>query len=147
MERANRLFCSAIPAGSFATLVAACLRTDGEVELSNAGHVPPIVHDGRIHRLPPDGVPLGLFCQSAYSSQRLQLEVGDRLVLVTDGLVESRNGRDAEYGLDAVSSLVEGHPGEEPRELADLLVRDAVRFRGGRPADDDATLMVVRRTG
>jgi len=146
MERANRLFGAAIPVGSFATMVAARLLKDGGVELSNAGHVPPIVQNGRVEQLPPDGVPLGLFCQSAYTSQRLRLAEGDRLVLVTDGIIESTNGRDAEYGLDTLSRIVEFHPNEEPRDLAERLVADAARFRNSRPADDDITLMVVRRT-
>ena len=146
VERANRLFCAAIPAGSFATMVPARLLTEGEIELTNAGHVPPIVQNGRVNRLPPDGVPLGLFCQSAYTSQRLHLQNGDRLVLVTDGLVESTNGRDTEYGLDALSSIVESFPHEGPDDLAERLVTDAARFRNGRPANDDTTLMVVRRT-
>jgi sigma-B regulation protein RsbU (phosphoserine phosphatase) len=147
MERANRLFSTAIPAGSFATLVAARLLPDGEVELSNAGHVPPIVQNGRINRLPPDGVPLGLFGQSTFTSQRLRLEKGDRLVLVTDGLIESRNGDGEEYGIDALSSLVETSAHAGPCDLTDLLLADATRFREGRPADDDTTLMVIRRTG
>ena len=146
MERANRLFCAAIPVGSFATMVAARLLDDGEVELSNAGHVPPIVQNGRVDQLPPDGVPLGLFSQSAYTSQRLRLETGDRLVLVTDGIIESTDGSEAEYGLDTLSRIVELHPNEEPRDLAERLVADAARFRNSRPADDDITLMVVRRT-
>ena len=146
VERANRLFCAAIPAGSFATLVAARLSADGEIELTNAGHVPPIVQNGHVERLPPDGVPLGLFCQSAYTSQRLHLQTGDRLVLVTDGLIESTDDRDTEYGLDALSSIVESFPHEGPSDLAERLVADVARFRNGRPADDDTTLMVVRRT-
>jgi sigma-B regulation protein RsbU (phosphoserine phosphatase) len=146
MERANRLFCAAIPAGSFATMVTARLLEDGEIELSNAGHVPPIVQNGRIDRLPPDGVPVGLFCQSTYTSQRLRLEKGDRLVLVTDGIVEGNDGSGTEYGLDAISAICESHPNEGPRDLASRLVADAVRFRNGRRADDDTTLMVVRRT-
>jgi len=146
MERANRLFCGAIPAGSFATMVAARLSDDGEIELSNAGHVPPIIQNGRVDQLPPDGVPIGLFCQSTYSSQRLQLEIGDRLVLTTDGIIESTNGRDTEYGLETFSRIVELHPNEEPRDLAERLVADAARFRNGRRADDDVTLMIVRRT-
>jgi sigma-B regulation protein RsbU (phosphoserine phosphatase) len=145
MERANRLLCAAIPAGSFATLVAVRLRSNGEVELCNAGHVPPIVHNGHVDQLPPDGVPLGLFCTSAYTSQRLRLEIGERLVLVTDGLVEGTDGNDAEYGVGAVASLVQSHPDLGPYDLANHLVADAARFRNGRPADDDTTLMVMRR--
>ncbi len=146
MEQANRLFCSAISAGSYATLVAARLLADGEIELSNAGHVPPIVQNGRIEQLPPDGVPLGLFRQSTYTSQRLSLEGGDRLVLVTDGLVESQDGRGREYGLDSLSLLVESFPDHGPMELLERLVADVGRFRGGRAAADDTTMMVVRRT-
>lgn len=146
MERANRLFASAIPAGSFATLVAARLLDEGAVELSNAGHVPPIVQNGRVDRLPPDGVPLGLFCQSTYTSQRLRLAVGDRLVLVTDGLVESTNGSGAEYGIDTLAALVHSHPHDGPSDLIGRVVADAARFRDGRSADDDTTMMVVRRT-
>jgi sigma-B regulation protein RsbU (phosphoserine phosphatase) len=112
MERANRLFCAAIPAGSFATMVAARLLNDGGVEL-----------------------------------KRLRLRIGHRLVLVTDGVIESTNGRDAEYGLDALSQIVEFHPNEEPCDLAKRLIADAARFRNGRRADDDITLMVLRRTG
>lgn len=145
MERANRLFCTAVPTGSFATLVAARLQPSGEIELSNAGHVPPIVHNGRIERLPPDGVPLGLFRQSAYTSQRLRLDPGDRLVLVTDGLVESSDGGDREYGIGAVASLVQSHPRLGPSDLAEHLLADAAQFRKGRPAEDDTTLMVLRR--
>ena len=147
VARANRLFSAAIPAGSFATMVAARLLNNGEIELTNAGHVPPIVQNGRVNRLPPDGVPLGLFCQSAYTSQRLRLHNGERLVLMTDGIVESTNGHETEYGLDALSSIVESFPHEAPRDLAGRLVADAARFRGGRPANDDTTLMVVRRMG
>jgi sigma-B regulation protein RsbU (phosphoserine phosphatase) len=145
MERANRMFCAAIPAGSFATLVAMCLHPDGRIELSNAGHVPPLVQNGRIHRLPPDGVPLGLFCQSSYTSQHLWLENGERLLLVTDGLVESTDNRDREYGLDNLSSLADSHPDEEPHRLIERIVADAAQFRNEQPAADDMTLMVLRR--
>ena len=146
VARANRLFSAAIPAGSFATMVAARLLADGGIELINAGHVPPIIQNGRVNQLPPDGVPLGLFGQSAYTSQRLRLQNGDRLVLLTDGIVESTNGRNAEYGLDALSAIVQFFPHEKPRDLAERLVADAARFRNGRQADDDVTLMVVQRT-
>jgi sigma-B regulation protein RsbU (phosphoserine phosphatase) len=146
MERVNRQFSPAIPAGSFATLVAICLRPDGHVELSNAGHVPPLVQNGRIHRLPPDGVPLGLFCRSSYTSQHLRLEKGERLILATDGLIESADARDVEYGLEKLSSIADGFPDENPRQLTERIIADAVRFRANRLATDDTTLMVLRRT-
>jgi sigma-B regulation protein RsbU (phosphoserine phosphatase) len=146
MSHANRMFGSAIPPGSFATLAAARLGPAGAVEISNAGHVPPLYHNGRVHRLPPDGVPLGLFCESVYTTQCLQLKPGERLVLATDGLIESTDPESSEYGLDALAAAIAEHPDAEPRQLASLLVENVRRFRQGRPASDDTAVMVVRRT-
>ncbi len=147
MGRANRLFSAAIPAGSFATLVAARLMADGRVEISNAGHVPPLYQNGRVDRLPPDGVPLGLFGESRYSSQELQMEAGERLVLATDGLIESTDPEHQEYGIGALARTIADAPDAAPAQLANLLLDEVARFRRGRPATDDTTLMVVRRTG
>jgi sigma-B regulation protein RsbU (phosphoserine phosphatase) len=145
MGHANRMFSSAIPVGSYATMVAARLLPDGRVEISNAGHVPPLYHNGRVNELPPDGVPLGLFFESAYSSQELRLASGERLVLATDGVVESTDPDEREYGIEKLSTLIAETPDAGPTELAKLLVSDVARFRSGFPATDDATLMVIRR--
>ena len=145
MAIANRAFSKSIPAGSFATLVGARLAHDGSVELSNAGHVPPLVQNGEIEGLAPDGVPLGLFSGSSYTTQRAFLGRGDRLILVTDGLTESRNGDDLEFGLEGLVATVSGHGHLSPAALAQRLAQEADRFRGGDPATDDTTVMVVER--
>ncbi|MCG6950100.1 MAG: SpoIIE family protein phosphatase [Acidobacteria bacterium] len=146
VEQANRLFCTATPTGSYATLVAVRLGADGTIELVNAGHVPPIVQNGRIERLPPDGVPLGLFHRSSYTSQSLRLQPGDRIVLVTDGVIESTDGSSTEYGLGSLSRILAEHPDDDPANLATRLLADLARFRSGNSADDDTTLMVLRRS-
>jgi len=145
MGHANRMFSSAIPVGSYATLVAARLWPDGRVEISNAGHVPPLYHNGHVDELPPDGVPLGLFCESAYTSQMLRLKPAERLVLATDGVVESTDPEDREYGIETLSALVAEFPDAGPLDLATRLVSDVRRHRAGRGATDDTTLMVIRR--
>lgn len=145
MSHANRMFCSAIPVGSYATMVAARLLPDGRVEISNAGHVPPLYHNGVVNQLPPNGVPLGLFCESAYTSQELRLAHGERLVLATDGVIESTNSTEHEYGIETLSALVADSPDVGPQDLADRLISDVRRHRAGSPANDDTTLMVIRR--
>ncbi len=147
MGHANRMFSSAIPVGSYATMVAARLQPNGGIEISNAGHVPPLYHNGRVDQLPPDGVPLGLFFESAYSSQELRLASGERLVLATDGVVESTGPDEQEYGIEKLSALIAETPDAGPTDLARRLVADVKRFRSGLPANDDATLMVIRRKG
>lgn len=145
VEQANRLFSTATPAGSYATLVAARLAADGAIEFVNAGHVPPIVQNGHVERLPPDGVPIGLFQRSSYTSQTRRFRPGDRVVLVTDGVVESTNEGGDEYGLEFLGTLLSEFPHDGPAELAARLVADLARFRDGHSADDDTTLMVLRR--
>ena len=50
--------------------------------------------------VPSSGVPLGLFCSVRYQVGRFELSPGDRLVLFTDGLTESVDRGEQEYGTD-----------------------------------------------
>ena len=97
------------------------LRT-GVLELVNAGHVAPYLLRGTgsaAVELPVD-LPLGLFPDTAYRSSRLSLEPGDRVVFVTDGMLE-RNAA----GLDlppAIAGTRGLHPREAVRALADRVL-------------------------
>lgn len=110
----------------------------GLLSLVNAGHVPPyLARDGRVTsvELPP-GLPLGMFPDTEYGVTRLQLRPGDRLVFVTDGMLE----RDA-AALDLLAEITETrslHPRETTRRLADNVL--AVT---GPVLADDATLLVL----
>ena len=113
------------------------LRT-GSIELVNAGHVSPYLARGAdvtTVELPVD-LPLGLFRDTPYSSTTLRLAPGDRLVMVTDGMLE-RNAA----GLDLAQAVADTrmlHPREAVRDLADrvLAVTDGVLA-------DDATVLCL----
>src|SRR5207302_8414323 len=65
MERANRIFYSSVGGSQYATLLCGKASPGGELELSNAGHCPPIlVCDGGAIALPPTSVPIGLFANA-----------------------------------------------------------------------------------
>jgi serine phosphatase RsbU (regulator of sigma subunit) len=108
------------------------------MELVNAGHVSPYLARGSdvtVIELPVD-LPFGPFADATYHGTDLELQPGDRLVLVTDGMLE-RNAA----GLDlahAVSDTRILHPREAVRALADLVlaVTDGVLA-------DDATVLCV----
>lgn len=110
----------------------------GSLALVNAGHVAPYLARGAgIERIElPRGVPLGLFPDAEYQITQLPLEPGDRLVLVTDGMLErTAAALDLEVEIKATKSL---HPRETTRRLADKVL-DAV----GPSLADDATLLVL----
>lgn len=113
------------------------LRT-GTLELVNAGHVAPyLARDGAVRTVDlPADLPLGLFPDPTYRSTLIALEPGDRVVLVTDGMLE-RNAA----GLDLSAAVRETralHPREAVRGLADSVLRAT-----GHDLRDDATVMLL----
>lgn len=146
VERVSRAFCESTLAPHFATLACARAWANGQIEICNAGHCPPlVVSGGKVTRVETAGLPVGLFCSGRYSYQRLHLAPGDSLVLYTDGLSEARNLDDREYGEGRLASLVEDGSALPPEALIDMILEDATAFREGAPASDDLAVMVVRR--
>ena len=110
----------------------------GQLALVNAGHIAPFLERGGAVtqiELPPD-LPLGLFPDSAYRVATRPLQRGDRLVLVTDGMLE-RNA--AAFSIvHAIKETRSLHPREVVRELADRVLEMT-----GLALADDATLLVL----
>ncbi len=113
------------------------LRT-GVVEIVNAAHVAPYLARGSDVRpvaLPVD-LPLGMFPDSTYRASQVALEPGDRLVFVTDGMLE-RNA----VGVDIVAQIRDTrslHPREAVRALADRVLAAT-----GHELSDDATVLCL----
>ena len=89
-------------------------------------------------------MPIGIFCQESYTSAKLQLEPGDSLLLYTDGLTESCDPLEAEYGTERLSSFAGARHSLGPQALTAACLDDATLFRSGRPKGDDLTVMVIQ---
>jgi serine phosphatase RsbU (regulator of sigma subunit) len=102
----------------------------------NAGHPPPYrVRGGRAEQVPlAADLPLGAVDASTWTARDLPLEPGDRLVLVTDGVLERRAGQ-----LD-LPAMLEGGRDLHPREAVQELMRAVVDAAGGTLEDDAAAL-------
>ena len=113
------------------------LRT-GTLAMVNAGHVSPyLCRAGAVTPVPlPADLPMGLFADTTYRSTDVTLQPGDRLVLVTDGMLE-RNAAT----LDLIAEISHSralHPREATRRLTDKVLQTC------QPAlADDATMLVV----
>jgi sigma-B regulation protein RsbU (phosphoserine phosphatase) len=146
MQRVNRLLGAATTANAYATLAAARLRTDGSVELCNAGHASPLLLTAQgVEPLPADGLPLGLFADAKYSTRDIPVGVGEGLLLYTDGLSEGHGPDGCELGVDGLRSLLGGSPKDAPAGLVELCLGAAASHRGGVPAHDDLTVMALLR--
>lgn len=113
------------------------LRT-GTASIVNAGHPAPLrLRDGRVESLvlPPD-LPFGTLVSGGYTVQPLPLAQGDRLVFLTDGMIE-RNAASVD-----IRGLIVQSAGMHPREAVQDLTHAVLEAAGGQ-LQDDATVLCL----
>jgi serine phosphatase RsbU (regulator of sigma subunit) len=87
-----------------ATCLALRIAGNGEVTLANAGHLPPYLNGEPIAM--EGALPLGMSESAAFSQMRFQLNDGDRLVLLSDGIVEATDPNGQLFGFERVHKLL-----------------------------------------
>jgi serine phosphatase RsbU (regulator of sigma subunit) len=142
------------PAALFVTAVAGILdvRT-GEMELCCAGHGAPILlRPGAAPYVlaTASGPPLCILEDFSYASNRMHLQSGDLLLLMTDGVTEAHNPQQMLYGIERVMaycSAIQDEP--ETRSIIAVcqgLYDDVKRFARGAEPSDDIAIMAIRFT-
>ena len=146
LERMSRIFCKSTGPTHFATLVSCKAGQTGEIEICNAGHLPPIIIQGEnLNLIEATGIPLGMFCDEHFFIDHVHLKPGDTLFMYTDGLSEARNQSGKEYGLDRLSKILQEHQSLSPGQLISKVLEDLNLFQSGTAKTDDLTLMAVKR--
>ncbi len=128
LELLNRVLAGS---GSFTTCQAALFEADGELVVANAGHLPPYLNSQEVAL--PGGLPLGVLAQITYEETRLYLHPGDRILFVSDGVVEARGPAGELFGFERVHNL---------SNQSAFYVAEAARDFG---QEDDITVLTVRR--
>jgi len=130
----------------FATLSALRFHSDGEVELTVAGHLP-LFHirgqSGDVDVHENEHLPLGILEDATFSTRTLRSEPGDIFVLITDGLTEVENTKGEELGWDPIRAIVTSRRTHPLSEIHAEIMR-AVQSHG--PQADDQTLVLARFT-
>jgi len=122
----------------------------GELEYSNAGHLPPVLRraDGRIEFLElPPGPVLGIKPSGTYGCRSMRLEPGDQLLLYTDGITESANPAGEFYGEERLRELAAGMRLGGPEQTIAVLFQATGAFSSGAEQFDDMTALAVRYNG
>ena len=116
---------------SFTTCQAVWFGADGELVLANAGHLPPYLNSQEVAL--PGGLPLGVLPEVRYEEVRLYMHPGDRMLLLSDGVVEARKPSGELFGFDRVHNL---------SNQSAFYIADAAKEFG---QEDDITVLTVRR--
>jgi sigma-B regulation protein RsbU (phosphoserine phosphatase) len=148
LERASRVFCESTLPTHYATLVCGNVQQDGRVEISNAGHLPPLlIQSGQVRSIEGTGLPLGLFSSEQFSASQFQMDPGDTLFLYTDGLSECRDSEGREFGSERLSEFLAHSNGATPQQIIGNCVRELSAFRARSLPADDLTVMAIQRVG
>jgi sigma-B regulation protein RsbU (phosphoserine phosphatase) len=116
---------------------------------AGAGHPPLLLwraSAGRASELLENGLLLGLFPEAAYSFVEVRMELGDRAVLFTDGVVETRSPSGQEFEMDLFKGFLESNHQLGAETLADSVLDELSSWSEnpkGHGQQDDITLLVV----
>ncbi len=120
----------------------------GELIYVNAGHNPPYLYrasDDRPELLPRTNMVLGLDDTLQFDQRRVSLDVGDTLVMYTDGLTDALNTRGEEFGVERLQRVCAENR-HRPAEQVVAALRDRLlAFVGDAPLADDCTVVVAKR--
>ncbi len=86
------------------TCLALLVQEDGAATLANAGHMPPYLNG--VETSIEGSLPLGMIAEAEFPTADFHLEPGDRLVLLSDGVVEAQNERGDLFGFDRIRTLL-----------------------------------------
>ncbi len=146
LERVNDLLYPDIPTKMFVTCL--CIIFDpssGNIVMANAGHnLPYHKTEQGLSEPRASGMPLGLMPGMEYDEITFQLNPGESLLLLSDGLVEGHNINREMFGVDRIKTIYdEMVPGQES---IDKLIGEFNNFVGeGHEQEDDITLVTLSR--
>lgn len=144
----NRYLADNIPPNRFVTLFYAELDpASGALSFLNAGHNPPlIVHAaGTVEQLASGGLPLGIKRDAEYREGRTQLQLGDVLVIYSDGVTEAASPSGEEFGPTRLYEVVSRNIDASAAGVRDRIESALTKFSQGTQAADDITLVIVKR--
>jgi hypothetical protein len=113
----------------FTTACCVKLSLSGDYQLANAGHIAPYLGQEEVETAPT--LPLGLLADQKYEQVRGKLGLGERLVLLSDGVPEARSPSGELYGFQRLSTLT--------RMPASEIAETAQRFG----QEDDITVLTL----
>ena len=132
----------------YATVFHAVLDAQGVLTYCNAGHNPPLLFGpGGLRRLDSGSMPVGFFEHAPYTDEVEQLQVGDVLIVYSDGVTEALDIEGQEFGEERLIAILKERYTEEATAILDGIVESVRVFARGAAQYDDVTAMVVKYSG
>ena len=146
----NDLVLEELDTEHYFTLILAILDLEtGKIVATQAGHPHPAIQraDGRVDVIQESGMPVGLIEGAGYSEFELQLEPGDRLFLMSDGVTECTNSGGEMLDEGGVARLMAKNENIAGEAFLEAMMWDLESFSGDPDFDDDVSAVLVEYAG
>ncbi|WP_432738366.1 SpoIIE family protein phosphatase [Maridesulfovibrio sp. FT414] len=146
----NKLLCSDIgDTGRFMTLFCMEISPDNtSATYVRAGHDPASVYDpatGTKRDLMGNPMlALGIFDESEYEENKVDLSEGVIIFIGTDGIWEARNSRNEMFGRERLDRLIFANAERSASEIQQEIISEVYRFQDGMEQEDDITLVIIK---
>ncbi len=135
----------------FRFVTACCVRVNmarSKMFVCSGGHVPVLhVRGNSATFVGPIGTLLGYDPAAEYTEDEVVVQAGDRILLYTDGLVESHTRTPELTGIEALAKLAAEAPSLSAAPFAQFIVDGMREYRADPTQADDVTLLVLEVTG
>lgn len=149
LERLNQQLLRRATRGLFVTMTYLVLEAKtGEVCYATGGHLPLLRRSGQTHEVEilygDEGLPLGIERESLLADRKIQLEPGDTLLLVTDGVVEALSPDRNVFEMDVLAGVFR----KQDSGFSEVVdgIFNAIGKISSQPAEDDLTVMAITWT-
>jgi len=102
--------------------------------------------DDQIHTLDVTGPLLGVIDDPQPASPEIPLQIGELLLLFTDGIAEATSPNGEQFGNLRIFQTVRDHRHRPAEEILATIEQSVLNFRGNLPLEDDVTMLIIRRT-
>jgi sigma-B regulation protein RsbU (phosphoserine phosphatase) len=152
-EKLNRVIHRSRLSSRFVSVFYAELEAEGNIVYVSAGHQPPILFfRDEVPGRPSDmeltigGPVIGPLPEARFRRGFARIRTGELLVLCTDGILERRDPAGEFFGVERLRCVVRETQDETAQVVLDRLFEASIAWGDKRPWEDDATIVVVKRT-
>lgn len=149
-ERLNRVMLEDLQVDQYFTLAYFEIDlTCGAGILVQAGHPHPmfLASHGAVSTMGEGGLPIGLIGDASYTQVNFQMEKGDRVFLVSDGVTECPDPSGEELGGEGLARILMKNRRLSSPDLLEAIVWDLSDYAGGKDFPDDVSGLIFDYLG